>query len=736
MTHQPKVLEKQDMDSFLENIKSSLQHMSESGWVYEETEYLRCLVVLAHALNIDKDSNQLYSSLPATKMIGSLNELLNSLAFMGELSYTIPIQLNSIDSRLLPCLYLPHQNQKETNHPLVVLSKQQDTLYIYDSMENSIIEKSKNIDMGGNIWFFKNEEDVKKTTSQDNKNKNETEWFRNILGRFKILFIQIFSLSVAINILTLSVSIFVMFTYDRVVSSGSIENLLPFTIGISIAIFMELMLRSIRGNILSWLAARLDYIIGTSIFNHLMHMPAIFTEKASISSQINRIRAFDSVRDFFTSSLFLSIIEIPFTIILLVAIFIISGSIVIVPLTMAVLYAALVLFFQRSVKMKMSLAGKAADTRQKMLIDTFDKVEGYYASGLTDTWLQQFKEASGNSSIKDFESSYTTSIISVISGFIYTLSGMAVLILGIEKIWAGEITQGSLIAVMILNWKAISPLQSFCSSFPKYEQIKKSITQINRLMNIETENDTIEDNVSFKDIKGQISFSKVGLRYTQNTDPVFAGLSFDVEPGELVAIIGNNGTGKTTLLNLVNGLYKPQAGSVMIDGIDIRQINPLDIRKNIAYAAQNPDIFTGTIAENLYIMNPSATPDRISETLREIGGDEYIEKLPYGINTIIGKSELHEEAVKIPEIFHYHLNVARACIKDSKIMLFDELPYSFLNSSAGDKFKLLLKKWKGNKTVFIVTHRDDYIALADQVILLRKGKPFFIGKPSQLADVL
>ena len=294
-------------------------------------------------------------------------------------------------------------------------------------------------------------------------------------------------------------------------------------------------------------------------------------------------------------------------------------------------------------------------------------------------------------------------------------------------------TTGALIATIILVWRVLGPFQTFCTSLPRFEQLQNAITQINRLMTITTEWSAKETKAHVADFKGHLAFLKVGLRYTKDTDPVFAGLSFDAEPGQLIAITGGNGSGKSTILKLANGLYRPQAGTVRIDGVDIRQLDAIELRQRIAYVSQSPHFFQGTIAENLRFAEPLASNETLKETLMQVDAWNDIAKLPQGLETEIGSGAANSLS---SGLLAYRLNLARAYLKNTPLMLFDELPYAFLNSPAGDIFKTHLAKWKGQRTMMLVTHREDYLHMADLVVLLRPDESPLVNTPEVIIETI
>jgi ABC-type bacteriocin/lantibiotic exporter with double-glycine peptidase domain len=251
---------------------------------------------------------------------------------------------------------------------------------------------------------------------------------------------------------------------------------------------------------------------------------------------------------------------------------------------------------------------------------------------------------------------------------------------------------------------------------PRVEQLRNSIDQINRLVDIEVEHKPTVIKRPIEHLTGAIKLTNIGLRYTLEVEPIFVGLDIDVKPGEVVAITGSNGSGKSSLLKLINGLYQPQTGTIRIDGINIRQMDPLELRSYICYLPQVPNFFEGTIKENLLFANPLATDKDIMDSLEKATGLEELKNMEKGIETVI-----YGNNPPIPTSYTYILNLARAILKKSNILLLDELPNASLNEDVGSAYKKIIQDAKGKKTVFFVSQRDDFIKIADRVIVLTPG---------------
>lgn len=714
-----------------------LQTLRDGGWVNrhnEEGDLAPLLPVLSEALALHKEIHELCAALPwhdedveEDKTL-NLTGLLNALAHLGLMAHAVKMPLGDLDARLCPCLFVYREDGHENVIAVLDFDVQKNAFYIFDVEDQGYKTIPRSEISMGTAWILVPENEVQNALSENVREASGHSWFRALMERFAGGLWQVIAIGAMLTFLSLAAPVFVMLVYDRVIGAHAPEVLTPLLIGALLALGTEGALRLVRAHVLSWYGARLDFIVGSQIFERLMCMPVLFTERASVAAQIARIRAFDAVRAFFTGPAFLALAELPFTLILIAVIWIIAGPLVFVPIVAAGFYMLLVLAMRPRVRTAMRLSSKAGSTKQEMMIETFEKMDGLRAGGLTSIWFKDFRDLSGKASMAGFRTGFLASVLETLSHGIYMLSGLAVVVLGVMHIWAGGMSAGALIAVMILTWRVLGPMQILSNALPRYEQLNNAVAQINRLMTIETEGGDAKVTARLDEPEGALNFKKVGLRYTKENDPVFTGLSFVAKPGEMIAVTGGNGSGKSTVLKLINGLYHPQAGAIHIDGIDIRQLEPQHLRRHIAYVPQSPAVFHGTIADNLRFANPLASDENLRDVLEQVDLWGYVETLPLGMHTTIGS----HGGSQLPTGLSYNLNLARAYIKDTPIMLLDEMPYAFLNSASGAHFKETLEGWKGKKTVVMVTHREDYLMLADRAVLLRSGQSALIDEPEKI----
>ena len=713
-------------------VHSILEDLRSIGWIsekHEHSDFSVCFVALVKLLGIKVAMYNLCEILPFRKGSMDLTELLNSLANLGFIGTPLKTQIKDIDRRLLPCLFIPQNVDRSSLSGASVIVcngvDQDSKCVIFDGGQEKMVKSSCFGREYGTAYFFVSESEVTLPTNDEVRKTTGMSWFRAVLERFKGVFFQMMVLSATLSLVSLATPLFVMMVYDRVIGSHSLETLEPLAVGILLALLAEWILRGLRSRVIAWFSARLDSLLSNQIFEKLMLMASAYTERSSVAAQISRIRAFDSIRDFFSGALFITIVDLPFSLLILIPIFLVAGDLVYVPLTAIFSYFILFFVFRSYTRNALKLTARAMTNRQQLSTETFEKMHSLRAGGGTRSWFRIFRDLSGKASLLNFDLSRRNALIESITHFIFTGCGIAVLFFGIQLVWQGELTTGALIATVIMTWRVLTPAYTVMTSIPKFDQLLNAINQVNRLIKISDEGEQFGNKAKLTELEGNIEFNKVGLRYLKEADPVFVNLSFRVKKGEIIAITGSNGSGKSTILKLILGLYSSQVGAIRIDNRDVRQLDSIELRKLIAYVPQQPSFFSGSILENLRFSDPLATDEDINMVLLKAGILDEINALPQGLNTQIG-----EHADFHPPIGLMHrLSLARAYMKKTQLVLIDELPYALLTSTAGNVLKAILNEWRKHRTVFIVSHREDYLEMADKAILLRANKPPVFDRP-------
>jgi ATP-binding cassette subfamily C protein/ATP-binding cassette subfamily C protein LapB len=721
-------------EQFLNSAKVMEEILGPARWLGLDriSDYARGLTYLLAALEWNGQAGQICEALP--HMPGEIDQvyLISTMTNLGFHVQSAHIQLDNIDHRLAPCLFIDDTNN---DTPLVLtLNDSQTDIEVFNAGDQSISPLKNHKKLVGTIYLFQplNTERLKKNRITANVPPKSMQWFGHLAGRFKPIILQALLISVFINFLALASSLYIMVVYDKVIGSRSLLTLKYLVFGVLLAIAMEALFRYLRARSLAYFGVRMDAISSTAIFERLLFLPPKLIEGSSIPSQVARIKDFDSIRTFLSGSTGIRVIELPFTVIFIFTIAMIGGPLVLVPLALAVCYTILGLVMMPRIQAYTELGATARVKKQALLVETMKKLRSIKSHGLADAWWERFHTLSGQAAMTSFSTSFLSSIIEAIAHGLSILAGIATLSMGIWLVWNNQITTGALIASMILVWRVLTPMQATCNSLVQIRYIFRSISQVHKLIRTPPESDPHILDSQFTTLKGDVSFENVGLRYTVERGPVISGLSLKIKQGEIIAITGSSGSGKSSLLKLTNGLYSPQMGAILIDGIDIRQRDPVDLRKNISYVPQAAELFHGTIEKNLRMVKPEASDQELAEALKKANAYDTVQSLTKKINTFIGDYRSDQ----LSSIFTFQLNLARGYLRDGSIMLFDEFPPALLNSKTGELFLEFLVQNKGRKTIFFITDRQKDIMLADKLIYFPGTGSVLAGEPKPLLDAL
>ncbi|NGZ06923.1 MAG: peptidase domain-containing ABC transporter [Magnetococcales bacterium] len=699
--------------------ESLLDHPKATG-ILEEfarlSDFGACLVPLLHAVGYRGDLRHVAEALPHFAESLDLTGLRNVMANLTFQSHELRLGLGEIDPRLLPCLFVPDQRGA-----MVVYEHMDDMLLIFDGATGQI-GRIPRIDLVGSAFFFKTFDHELMALEQ-----NRLGWLRMVSNRFRRYFYFIVALTCAITILQIAPPLYSMAVYDRVIGSHSMETLVHLVIGVLLALGFDWLLRAMRARILMHVGAHLDSIVSNAIFLRILSLVPSYTERAPIGSQVARIKDFDTVREFFTGPLALVFLEMPFTIIFVVVMAMLAGSLAFIPGITAVLFVVLWFAMSPLVENEGARARRLRAKQQEFTVELLNKIRAIKYLGAEEMWFDRYRELSAESAMQNFRSALITAGVNTVAQLLVIGSGLITVSIGVLRVLAAEMTVGGLVASMILVWRILAPLQSIFFAMTRMEQLRSSVKQIDGLMNVKPEFEAYAPIEPIKRFAGAISFVRVSLRYTNEAEPALMGVSFEVKPGEVVVIVGSNGSGKSTVIKLLAGLYLPQAGSIRIDGQDIRQMNPIELRHAVAYVPQKCDLYHGTIAQNLRLAHATATMEELETACQMAGVLEEVRALPRGFDTRIGDGDAGQLASSMVQ----KLSLARAYLKPSQILLFDE-PASALDWEGDQAFQKVVNQLRGQATLFIVTHRPSHMRLADQLFFFDQGYLKLAGPPNDV----
>ncbi len=671
-----------------------------------------CIPPLLDALGWRGSDMHLAEAMPHLTGAVDLSDLLNVMANLKFGSRSLETNMRTLDPRMLPCLFIDADG-----HALVLVKSDGASLLAFDSDTKAYREIDPDT-RTGTAFFF---------TQVDSRGHSlyhpQPGWFRKVLARFAKTLRHGLLISFLLSVLALSMPLFVMTIYDQMPFFNNNRTLAYIVIGVLVFILSDFGLRLIRSGILSFIGARLGNIVGNEVFRRILYLPPAYTESASIGAQASRIKDFDTVRDFFAGQAFVALLDIPFILLLVLGMWALGGSVIIVPLTAIALFGVMAVIYMPLVKRANEQVAKAGATRQELVMEMLTKMRAIKHTSTPVKWEARYRQLSAECAANSYRASQLASQINVLTNTFIMGAGISTIAVSVNNVLAKEMSMGALVACMILVWRILAPLRSGFVVMLQVERINKSIGQVDRLMNLDIEQYTESLLTLNKQLKGDVTFSQVSIRYMSDAHPALLGVSFSVFHGEVLAIAGHDGAGKSTILKLILGLYRPQAGRITLDHTNLRQMDPLSLRRSIGYAPQTPQFFYGTIAQNLRLTNPLAPDGEVRDACVRAGVLDDVEALPDKLNTRIGDYQLK----KMPLTFLKRLSLARTFIRPAPLLLLDEV---MERPEFEDREIMLdmLEELRGRTTTIMVTNHGPYLKKADKVLWMEKGRVRMFGR--------
>ncbi len=678
----------------------------------EESDLAICLPYLLNALSWGGQPRELAESMPHMMPRMELSDLCSTLANLG----FFPKQLESsparLDHRLTPCLFVP-----PARCAMVLLRYLADGRVVaFDSATRAEAEIEPPHEMGG-VYLFRKPEVVGK------KKGNEPGWLSSMLMRFRFHILLGFLLSVFGAMLSLTPPLFVRAVYNSVLPSSDIKMGAFLLLGALMAISINIFVVHLKGRAMAFVSGRTEYMLGSTIFKKVIALPTASIEGASISNQVGRIKNLESLRDFFLGPLALVAFELPAGLVLLIALGIINPWSLVVVLLAVIAYTTLGYFSRKYSEMSTGPQSNLTANRWEFLNETLTDMRFIRLAGVGASWINRFREMSGKAVMANFRSKKMNSRVNGISRIIGSCTGLLVLALSAYLSIIGKIGSGTMLATMLIIWRLIAPIQNIFTGITALVRTQSNLRQIENLTKLKGEADTGVAQTIRPNTHGTLNFTRVSFRYVNDSDPALLGVTFAVEPGRLVVIAGGNGSGKSTVLKLIERLYIPQAGTIRINNVDIRQLTTNDLRAKISYMPQKCEVFYGTIAQNLRLVHPIATDAELEWAIEMAGLGDDIRALRQRLGTRIAGSRSEQ----LPHGFRQRLSLARAMLKPAELVLLDE-PGTGMDQSGEEALLRCLRWLRGRATTIVVSHRPGHMRLADTVIVMERGSVAAKGK--------
>lgn len=555
--------------------------------------------------------------------------------------------------------------------------------------------------------------------------KAKKNWFFSTLYKFKDIYIRVILASLFINIFVIAGPLFTMNVYDRVIPHNATDTLWVLAIGIGLIYGFDLILKFIRTILLERASRKSDVILSSMLFEHAMNIKMAERPK-SVGSFASNIRDFDGIRSFFASSALTAFIDIPFAVIFLLVIYSINPVLVLIPLTVIMVLFLFTIPMKSSIQKIVTSTYEANGKRNSVLVEALANLETIKAFNASSTVQWHWEESTGDIAAKNLKSRTRSSAISTVAAFLTQLSSVLVIVVGVYLIKEGTLTMGGLIAVNILATRTIAPMTQAATLLTNYQQMRTGLQSLNELMHKQEERPENKRFIRRPKFEGDIELKEVDFTYPEEVKKALKNVSFKISSGERVGIIGQVGSGKSTISKLLMGFFEADTGSVFIDGLDIKQIDPADLRQNFSYVPQEITLFSGTVRENITLKFPNATDDEIVKAAQFGIVNELTDKHPLGMDLQVG-----ERGFNISGGQRQSIAVARAFITSSPIILLDE-PTNAMDHNTEMKVIKNLHETTQGKTTIVITHKPSILSIVDRLIVMNDGMVVMDGPKEEI----
>jgi ATP-binding cassette subfamily C protein LapB len=555
------------------------------------------------------------------------------------------------------------------------------------------------------------------------------DWFWGALRENTRIYHEVISASFMINCFALVSSLFMMNVYDRVVPNSAFDTLWVLSIGVVVVFVFDFILRNLRATFLDVAGRKSDIKISARLFEQMLGM-TMKARPASAGVLASNMREFEGIRDFFTSATMTTLVDLPFTVIFLLIILIIGGPIVVVPVVAGILVLTMGYILQRPLQAIVKKSMNESALKNALLFETISGLETIKVQAAEGNVQRRWEELNETASRTSVKSKRVAAFAQNFAMFIQQFASVCVIIVGVYLISNATISMGALIACVLLTGRALAPLAQVAGLLTRMNQSKEALAQLDELMKRPVERPAGRHFIAMPQMEGHVSFKDVTFHYPEQSVPAINQVDFSIKAGERIGVIGAVGSGKTTLERLILNLYEPDSGSVQIDGTDVRQIDPGDLRRMVGAVQQSPQLFYGTIRENITMGNET-TPDSAVLRAAELSGVmEFIRDSQHGLDTQVGE---RGEALSGGQ--RQAVAIARALLYDPRILILDE-PTASMDPASETRLRKRLELVCQDKTTILITHKGSMLSLVDKIMLIDRGRLVAFGPRDEIITKL
>ena len=571
----------------------------------------------------------------------------------------------------------------------------------------------------GQLIFF-----TSKATFIGDAAKFDFTWFIPSIIKYRKLLGEVLLISLVLQLIGLVTPLFFQVVMDKVLVNHAMKTLNVIAVGLFLSTLFEAMLTGIRTYVFSQTSSKIDVELGARLFRHLLNLPISYFQSRRVGDSVARVRELENIRSFLTGNAMTLVLDLLFSGIFFAVMMMYSPKLTLIVVCSLPVYIALSMIFTPILRERLNDKFNKSAENQSFLVETLSGIDTVKAMAVEPRWQQKWEKQ-----LAAYVSAglSTNNISMVASGGVTLVSKLvtaAIMWIGATLVVNGKLTVGQLIAFNMLSGQISTPILRLAQLWNDFQQIGISMGRLGDILNARTE--VAGQKTRIPRIAGAIEFDQVSFRYRPDTPDVIRSINIAFQPGEVIGIVGRSGSGKSTLTKLVQRLYLPDRGRVLIDGQDIAIIDTTSLRQQIGVVLQENTLFTRSVRDNIALSNPSLPIEAIIEAAKLAGAHEFICELPEGYDTKVG-----EHGTGLSGGQRQRIAIARALLSNPRILIFDEAT-SALDYESEKIIQDNMRSICAGRTVLIIAHRLSAVRDANRIVVLERGQIAEVGSHAEL----
>jgi subfamily B ATP-binding cassette protein HlyB/CyaB len=567
---------------------------------------------------------------------------------------------------------------------------------------------------------------TKRASLTDLARRFDITWFMGAIHKYRFLLGEVLVASFFLQLFGLISPLFFQVVIDKVLVHHSLSTLDVLVVGLLAIALFEVVLGALRTHLFSHTTNRIDVELGARLFRHLLALPIGYFQARRVGDSVARVRELENIRNFLTSSGLTLVIDLFFTLVFIAALFFYSPLLTWIVLASLPIYVAISAgvtpLFRRYLDDKFARGAE----NQAFLVESVTAVETLKAMAIEPQMQQRWEEQLAAYVAASFRVLNLGNVASQAVQFVSKLVTAAILYVGAKLVIAGDLSVGELVAFNLLAGRVSGPVLRLAQIWQDFHQARLSVARLGDILNTAPEPAFNPSRTALPSIRGDISFQHVTFRYKVDGPEILRNVSLDIPAGQMIGIVGPSGSGKSTLAKLAQRLYVPETGRVLVDGVDVAQIDPSWLRRQIGVVLQDNILFNRSVRDNIALADPALPAERVIEAAKLAGAHDFILTLPEGYDTIVG-----ERGGSLSGGQRQRIAIARALVTDPRILIFDEAT-SALDYESEHIIQQHMAEIARSRTVLIIAHRLSTLRMADRIVTIEAGRLIEDGTHEEL----